>query len=206
VRVRFAVVVLFVVMAAVGCSGSSSPEPSPTASSPSASESVSPTPSAASPTTSTTSTPTPTSSAPAAAAACATSALRLHVGSGGAAAGTYYFALVVTNVSSAPCSLFGYPGVSFLDAAGNQLGLPAQRDKSAKPHRLTVQPGGKAHTVVGIPSPDNFGSGCGEAHARAVRLYPPDQTAPLHAKVDVTVCTDRNGRTSVRSMTSGTGD
>lgn len=136
-------------------------------------------------------------------AACTTSALRLHVGQGGAAAGTYYVPLVVTNTSTSPCALFGYPGVSFLDGNGHQIGLAAQRDKSSKPHRVVLQPSGKAHADVAVPNPANFGSGCGEQRARQIRMYPPDQTASLHAATDIQVCTDRTGRPSVSSMQSG---
>lgn len=141
---------------------------------------------------------------PTAAAACATGSLRLNARVTGAAAGTDYVSLVVTNTGDSPCRLFGYPGASFLDGQGNQVGLAASRDKSATPHPVVVDPGDKAHAVLSFPNPGVFGSGCGQRQAKAVRMYPPDQTAALVAALKVSVCTDRQGRASVGSMRPGT--
>ena len=198
------------VLSAAACTGSSGPSsestPSSAATTPGTSSTPS-TPSVASPTTDASPTPSPTS-APATQAAgapaCTTPSLKLHAAVTGAAAGTDYISLVVTNVGSGACSLFGYPGASFLDGDGRQLGLPAERDGSSKKKRLVVQPGDKAHAVLSYPNPGVFGSGCGEAQAKAVRFYPPDRTEPLQAPVEADVCTQRNGRSSVGAMQPGT--
>jgi hypothetical protein len=63
---------------------------------------------------------------------CEQSQLRLSAGPGGAAAGTYYNAVVFTNVSDDACSLFGYPGVEFVDAGGAHL--------PTRPHHMTDVP------------------------------------------------------------------
>src|SRR6266568_3355345 len=47
---------------------------------------------------------------------CATSVLAGSLGQPGAAAGTVYYHLLFRNTSSAPCTLGGYPGVSFVDS------------------------------------------------------------------------------------------
>jgi hypothetical protein len=130
--------------------------------------------------------------------------LRLRATPLGAATGTDYISLVVTNIGTADCVLFGYPGVTFRDAHGQQVGLPAQRDKSSKPRRVVIGAGEKAHAQLSFPNPDFFGSGCGGTNAKRVQMFPPDQTVPLRADVDAYVCTDKNGRSAVGAMRPGT--
>ena len=142
----------------------------------------------------------PTAGAP----ECQSSALRLRAKPVGAAAGTDYIALVVTNVSDQSCALVGYPGVSFLDAKGQQVGLPAKRDQSSKSRRVMIAAGDAAHAQLSFPNPDVFGSGCGGTHAKGVQFFPPDQTTALRASVDAFVCTDKNGRSMVGAMRPGT--
>lgn len=198
---------LLVLVALTGCSGGSNEPaaaPSTTISpSPSASASPSQTPSpigAATPT----QTSSPSSAPVAGAPVCASSALQLRAKPLGAAAGTDYIALIVTNVGDADCALVGYPGVTFLDRHGQQAGLPARRDTTSKPHRVVIAAGDKAHAQLSFPNPDFFGSGCGGTHAKQVKVYPPDQTEPLVAEVDAYVCTDKDGRSMVGAMRPGT--
>jgi hypothetical protein len=141
----------------------------------------------------------PPATGAAGAPACATSTLRLALGAQGAAAGTLYQTLVFTNTGTAPCSVLGYPGVSFLDASGDQLGKPARRDTAERPHRVTLSPGGKAHAVVGMPQ----ATACQEADSRAVRVYPPGQTESLHAQWHQQVCTNDEARPSVGPVQPG---
>ena len=55
------------------------------------------------------------------------------VNQGGGAAGTIYYPLEFTNLSGRTCSLFGFPGVSALDAQGRQLGSPANWERTTPP-------------------------------------------------------------------------
>lgn len=125
--------------------------------------------------------------------------LRFTLGAQGAAAGTLYQTLVFTNTGTTSCSVLGYPGVSFLDADGNQLGKPASRVTAEKPHRVTLSPGETAHTVVGMPQ----ATACHEAESRAVRVYPPGQTESLHAQWHQQVCTNDEARSSVGPLQPG---
>lgn len=200
-----------VVLAAVtlaGCSGGSKAPvaSSSTPSSPSPTESPTPSqsPSPIAPTTPPPSTTTSSSAPNAAAPTCASSALQLKAKPLGAAAGTDYIALIVTNVGDADCALAGYPGVTFLNGSGQQVGLPARRDTTSKPHRVVLAAGEKAHAQLSFPNSDFFGNGCGGTHAKQVKVYPPDQTEPLVADVDAYVCTDKNGRSMVGPMRPGT--
>ena len=96
-----------------------------------------------------TTTVTVTSSAPAtsasasvssSAAACATTALKITQSAPNGAAGHFYVTLVFTNTSSAPCTLYGYPGVSLLTSAQKQIGLAAKRSGTSF-KLVTLAPG-----------------------------------------------------------------
>ena len=90
---------------AAGCSSSSS-----SGTPPAATTTVTVTSSAAA-------TATSASASPSAAAACATTALKITQSAPNGAAGHFYLTLVFTNTSSAPCTLYGYPGVSLVTGA-----------------------------------------------------------------------------------------
>lgn len=131
--------------------------------------------------------------------------LGLSVGPGGAAAGTDYIPLVFTNKSGEACSLRGYPGTSFVDANGQQLGFPADRSEGEAVHRVVLASGAKAHALLGVPATANYSkSDCQPRQTAGVRVYPPDQTASLVAKVKMTVCTTNNGRSLIQPIRPGT--
>jgi hypothetical protein len=212
VRRLLPVCVLTSLVAIGGCTGSSNaprtspPSPVTTSPSPTSSPSPSPTESAsATPTVTPSVAASPTASAGAAAPACPTSALRLSAGRGGAAAGTYYLSLVFTNTGGTTCSLRGFPGASFVDATGGQLGLPADRSAGEPMHRVVLASGAKAHALLGIPETANFSrSDCQPRHAAGVRAYPPEQTQSLVVRIKLTVCTTKNGRSLVQAIKPGT--
>lgn len=140
-----------------------------------------------------------------AAAECTASQLRVSAGRGGGAAGTFYLSLVFTNISSAACSVRGYPGASFVDADGNQLGVPADRDTTEPVRRVALASGAKAHALLGIPEAVNFPkSDCEPRQAAGVRVYPPDQTVSQVAEITMTVCTTKKGRPLIQPIRPGT--
>lgn len=198
-------------LAISGCTGSSG-APVTSASTPIV-ESASPTaPStSASPTETPSLRPTVTASVAAspaaslAAAECTSSQLQVTSGRGGGAAGTFYQSLVFTNISSATCSLRGYPGASFVDSNGHQLGYPADRDTTERARRVVLASGAKAHALLGTPEAVNFStSDCEPQKASGVRVYPPDQTAATVLKVSMTVCTTHRGRSLIQPIRPGT--
>jgi hypothetical protein len=108
--------------------------------------------------------------------ACSTSRLEvwLGLGEGGAAAGSTYYPLELTNTSNRSCRLFGFPGVSAV--ASGQLGSPASRNRARPTYHVTLVPGATAHTVLQITDVGNFPSGkCKPAEATGLRVYPPGQ-------------------------------
>ena len=133
---------------------------------------------------------TTTSTVPSATTArCATSALAVWIGlgEGGATAGSTFYPLELTNVSSHACHLFGFPGVSAF--AGHQLGSPAQRNRAVPEHTVTLAPGETAHTVLQITDVGNFSSSqCGPVTATELKVIPPDERSAAGVPFSFRAC------------------
>ena len=197
----------FAVLAVAGCSSSSSggsastaPPTTPvTSSSPTESSSATP---SASPSPSVTPTfPTTVK----ATHRCGTGQLSLSLGQGQGAAGTSYLPIVFTNTGSKPCTLYGFPGVSFLDSSGKQIGAPAVHS-GGEEGVVTLAPNGTANSQLGLPDPGNFPSGgCNPTTAAKLQVYPPGDFGALTIADSATVCTTDGGATSVTPVTPGSG-
>lgn len=127
--------------------------------------------------------------------ACPTSQLTVGLGTSGGAAGTAYQQVLFRNHGRTSCTLFGYPGVSFTDPSGRQLGVPARRVNltGQRVTAVTLAPGQFANAAVGIPDPYNFpGGACHRVTASDLRVYPPDQYASVLVPFPVQVCTTSN--------------
>lgn len=139
---------------------------------------------------------------------CLASNLKGSPGTSQGAAGTFYTDVVLTNTSTASCTLYGYPGVSFVTApGGSEVGAAANRDPISPTTLVTLAPGGQANilialTDVGVYSP----SECQPTSVSWLRIYPPDdydslyvhypaQTCALAAKVVMRVSAVRAGLT-----------
>ena len=140
--------------------------------------------------------------------ACATSALRVSVptGHGNAAAGSSYYPIVFTNVSGAPCTLYGYPGVSFVTGAGgSEIGIPATENPVRPRQLITLAPGQAGHAELQVADAENYPpADCGMVTARWLRVYPPNQTAPLYAGFTARACTKPKGILAVETVQPGT--
>jgi hypothetical protein len=128
---------------------------------------------------------------PAPLAQCSTGALRVSVGAPGAAAGSIYYPLEFTNVSGSPCSLYGYPGVSFVSGPGGlELGGAAVRNPEAGPSLVTLAPGAAASAAVQVAVAQDYPPAvCRPVTAHWLRVYPPGQYAPLYADLTALTCT-----------------
>src|ERR1700748_2070137 len=133
---------------AVGCgSQHSRPPPQATSQASAANSSVSPASTSSTPTSAETTSSAPatqTSAAPAGAAACSSSNLHISLGNGGAGAGTDFTVIDFTNSGGAPCTLYGFPGVSLTNSSGAQIGAAATRNPSKASTVVTLAPGAKA--------------------------------------------------------------
>lgn len=112
--------------------------------------------------------------------ACTTAHLRAATGNLDAGAGSVTFDLTFTNTGGSACALAGYPGVSFTDAKGDQLGNPADRTGGGASNVIIIPNG---HAVAGVKTADGQ-SGyttkqCRLTEVASLRVYPPDQKASL---------------------------
>ena len=119
---------------------------------------------------------------------------------GGGAAGSVYRTLVLTNTGDKSCTLAGYPGVSYVDAKGKQVGAAADRDPDAKKVTVTVAPGGTAVAQLRQTNAQNYGKACGLTDVAGVKVYPPNRKDSLIAEQKTVGCSDD----SVVLMTVGT--
>ena len=88
------------------------------------------------------------------------------------AAGHTIVSLTLTNKGSAPCTLNGYAGVSFVDASGATVGAPASRE-GAGAGAVVLQPGASASAGLSITQPGVIGQICNPHDITGLRVYPP---------------------------------
>lgn len=127
---------------------------------------------------------------------CRTNDLRLAVGRQNGAAGTIYYPVGFTSVSSAACTMYGYPGVAFVTSQGGSLiGAPAGRRLigGITPTLITLQPGATAHATLAI-SDVLLSNQCHnhQVPVGTIQVYPPDQYTALFAPFSGTGCADKS--------------
>jgi Protein of unknown function (DUF4232) len=114
-------------------------------------------------------------------AACTTAQLTVWMGiPGGAAAGSTYYELELSDTGTTSCNLIGFPGVSGTGAGAAQLGSSAGWTHSSTPANVILTPGETAHALLQIADVYNFPtSTCEPAAADGLRIYPPNQTTSV---------------------------
>jgi Protein of unknown function (DUF4232) len=153
----------------------------------------------------------PTSSSPAqtTVANCLSSDLQAKLGQSQGAAGTFYQVVVLTNTSNAACTLYGYPGVSFVTGVGGHVvGAPARRNTALGDELVTLQPGAQASSLVGVEDVGAIPpSKCHVGKADWLQVYPPGDTGALYVQYSAQVCTNASqvfiSDGAVRAGTSG---
>ncbi|HMH94162.1 MAG TPA: DUF4232 domain-containing protein [Streptosporangiaceae bacterium] len=122
--------------------------------------------------------------------ACATSGLSVKLGAGNGAAGSTFIPIVFTNTTGSACSLFGYPGVSFVTGqGGSQIGSAAMRDPTQPARSIVVAAGGVAHAVLRVGQADNFpAAGCKPTAVSTLKIFPPGQTDALYLAFSSRTC------------------
>jgi hypothetical protein len=158
-------------VAAAGCASSGRP-----ASAPTATVTVTATAPAAS-----SSAPATSLSPTAGPSACPNGSLRAKQGVAQGYAGGVYEVIDFTNTSGRSCTLLGYPGVSLVSGPSNtQIGLAAKRSTAVVVRPVTLAPGATANALLQIVDALNYPpASCAPAKATALRVYPPNQTAPV---------------------------
>ena len=91
--------------------------------------------------------------------------------------------LQLRNTGSSACTLYGYPGVSWVAGAdGHQVGAAATRqaDPSGTETTVTLAPGALASAPLDIVDAAVFSpSTCKPVPVRGLRVYPPGENAAL---------------------------
>jgi hypothetical protein len=110
-------------------------------------------------------------------APCRAEVLNVRLGRGDGAAGTIFYPIIFTNTGPVRCTLTGFPGVSSVDAHGRQIGGPANREPVSPARPVVLAPRGSASAVYGQAQALNFPrTPCRPVTARALRVYPPNET------------------------------
>ncbi len=124
---------------------------------------------------------TSTKAGPAASGApCASSQLTVSQQDPSVGAGQFYAKIVFKNNASTSCTLTGFPGVSYVKAAGVQSGNPATRT-GATYHTVTLAAHGTAYaTMHDANGQGGYSKGqCDLTAVQGLRIYPPNQKGAL---------------------------
>ena len=142
-------------------------------------------------------------------AACTTSALSVSLASdqGGAAAGSTYLPINFTNTSGAACSLYGFPGVSFVTGpGGSQIGAAATRAPNVASLAVPVDAHATAHAWLQVVQAGNYpASSCHPVTAHWLKVYPPGNTAASYVGHTFPACSGTVTVLTVMPVRSGAG-
>ena len=123
-------------------------------------------------------------------APCPTRALATKNGGSQGAAGSTYLSIDFSNITGAPCTLYGYPGVSL---AGNtpvqQIGVAADHSASPAKALVTLAPGQVSHVLLRISNASSYApSQCDPVTSTYLQIYPPNQTTPIYFAYTSSAC------------------
>ena len=139
--------------------------------------------------------------------ACETQNLSAIVANPGAAAGSAYYDIVFKNIGNAPCTLYGYPGVSL--GAGSpvqQVGQPASRNADVAPKIVTLIPNAHAFAVLQVVDAYNYPESiCDRKPATELRVYPPNNSTLLYIPLSTMTCASKQVTLGIAAVQPGTG-
>jgi hypothetical protein len=121
---------------------------------------------------------------------CTTADLKVTTGNyGGGTAGSYYSVIDFTNTTSAPCTLYGYPGVSLRDAHLTQIGAAATRNATPAPSLVTLAAGATASATLRMTDPTVYPTAeCDPVTSAYLQVYPPNQTQAVELPFSGQTC------------------
>ena len=149
---------------------------------------------------------TSSSAPPAGTAGCLSSGLQAELGASQGTAGTVYQVIDLTNTSASNCTLYGYPGVSFVTSqGGSQVGAPATRNPAVQATQLTLAPGGKANVLLAVHDAGAYPD-CRLTSVDWLRVYPPGDYGSLYVQYKAQTCANtRNAILTVTAVSAGAG-
>ena len=187
-----------------GSSGTSAPSPTVTVTE-TVTQTASPTAGASTSTPPTSSTSATATAAPAG-TGCRATALNVKIVALDSGAGQRYGSIVLTNSSSASCTVKGYPGMQ-LFAAGKPVPTRVVRVSSPAPTTVTLKPGAQASSAISfgaIPTGSESATGPCETTPTTARVTPPDATASIVTSWTLgAVC--NAGRIATKALIAGNG-
>jgi Protein of unknown function (DUF4232) len=151
---------------------------------------------------------TPSSSASSQPGMCHTAGLSVHLGAGQGTAGHTVEPIVFTNTTTTTCTLFGYPGVSFVAPnTGHQVGKAATRNPQHAPMTVTLAPNASASALLQITDEGNYSpSSCQKTAVSGLRVYPPNNTSAAYVPFSspTTACSTQVNQLQVEATVLGT--
>ncbi len=149
----------------------------------------------------------PAKPGPSGSASCQTSSLRAVLGPAQGTAGSAYQVVKLANTSSARCTLYGFPGVSFVSGiGGSQVGKAAARDRTTPRKIVTLAPGQSGSFVLRIVDTGTLpASMCAPVTVHWLKIFPPANTAALYLSYTARACSNETAPVlSTRVVTDGT--
>lgn len=152
-------------------------------------------------------------SANTASSTCSVRYLNGTVGSSQGTAGSVYVNIVFKNLNNQPCTLYGFPGVSFgkggpgTGVTLTQVGAPADKNPTVAKKLITLQPGGYAYAILQVGDAGNWPSTtCDPTPTTYLMVYPPNTTNQLYIPYKSTACAAMGVVTlHVEAVEAGTG-
>jgi hypothetical protein len=125
---------------------------------------------------------------------CLATGLQAQLGVSQGTAGTIYQVVVLTNTSATTCTLYGYPGVSFVTGVGgSQVGAPATRDPVVPAVHVTLAPGGKADTLLAVVDAGAISpSKCQLTNVHWLRIFPPGDYGAVYVQYNTQACSAKS--------------
>jgi Protein of unknown function (DUF4232) len=132
--------------------------------------------------------------------------LKITQGSPNGYAGGVDVTIAFTNVSSAACTLYGYPGVSLVSSSQAQIGLSGKRVTTVPVRLVTLASRSTASATVQIVDALNFPtSTCSPVKAAYLRVFPPNQTASVYLANTSETCSKSVQTLFVTAVQAGSG-
>jgi hypothetical protein len=131
-----------------------------------------------------------TPATPAGPPACLAGGLQASLGAESGTAGTFYQVVDLTNASAATCTLYGYPGVSFVTGVGGStVGAPANQNPVDPKTLVTLAPGGQANALVALHDAGAYPpAACQMTSVDWLRIYPPGDYGSVYLQYQAETC------------------
>lgn len=136
---------------------------------------------------------------------CLTEELKVKQAPAEGTAGHSITKLTFTNLGDHRCSLYGYPGVSYVAGNnGHQVGGSAVRQAGYAKRTVWLAPGGHAYAYIKQANIHNYSSArCHPTSVRGFRVYPPNETAAKYIPAPNTECANgKLARPTISAVTT----